>query len=151
MNDDEPLSDLEERLRAWRPAEMPAELRARLWSARPARRRQSLFLRPALAAAMCALVVGTALLLNGHFASTPRVDDSSAVTFPGPQHTDDPETAVPSRWLLGESLTMNIYTGVPPGTVPAALRLDGDFAGSSGLIPVRSPDGKLPLKVDCQF
>ena len=52
--------------------------------------------------------------------------------------------------MLGESLTMNIYTGVPPGTVSAALRLDGDFVAQSGLIPMRT-DGKLPLKVDCQF
>ncbi len=151
MNDDDPLSDLEGRLRAWRPAALPAELRTRLRAACPPPRRDNRWLRPALAAA-CALAVGAMLLPGGHLAPSPEKGKSSAATvLPGPQSARDPGTTLEPHWVLGESLTMNIYTGVPSGMVPAALRLDGESVASSGLFPVRSIDAKLTLKVDCQF
>ena len=77
--------------------------------------------------------------------------DPGAAASPALRRTLALETSGTPRWVLGESLTMNICTGVPPGSVPAALRLDGDSVAETGLIPVRSTDGKLPLKVDCQF
>ncbi len=151
MNDDEPLSDLEQRLHAWRPAELPADLRTRLCAAGPASRRERRSPRLALAAA-CALAAGAALLLATRSAPPPNAANlSGPVVSSARPRTADPERTAEPHWVLGESLTMNIHTGVPLGTVPAALRLDGDFVAQSGLIPIRITDGKLPLKVDCQF
>ncbi len=151
MNDHDPLRDLEERLRAWRPAELPDALRARLRAAGPVPRRASRWPRRALAGAF-ALAVGLALVLTGRFAPPPEAGNGpAAAVSPGTDRSANPEPAAEPRWLLGESLTMNIYTGVPPGTVSAALRLDGDFVAQSGLFPIQSADGKLTLKVDCQF
>ena len=149
MNDDDPLADVEARLRTWRPADLPPALHARLQSARPAARPANRWSHGALAGAF-ALLLG--VVLAGRFAPSPEHGaGATARPFPASRHAADRETTAEPRWVLGESLTMNICTGVPAGIIPAALRLDEDAEVGSSLIFIRSPDGKLPLKVDCQF
>ena len=138
--DDDPSAELEARLRAWRPAAVPPALLARLLAAEPPPRprRQSRW----------QVAAGVALgIAIGHYwpsADQPGSSDAARRTSAGARFV---ETA----WTPGEGLTMNLATGLPAGNVPGPWRLDGDPDAETGLFPAVPVDGKLPLKVDCQF
>ena len=148
MKNDDPLSDLEARLRAWRPAELPPSLHTRLRAADPAVRRGGRLPRLRLAGA-CALALAVALGLTKIFLRSPDVDEGPAAS-PALRRTLALEISGTPRWALND-MKVSIYSGVPLGSVPAVWRLDEESVAGSGLLPVRSTDGKLPLKVDCQF
>ncbi len=145
MNDDDPPDDLETRLQAWRPAALPSALHARLLAAEPAMR------RPTAAGRIRRFAAGTlalALAVGGWFAEAPPAlpDGSSAA-----RRGTGAGRFVDAAWTPGASLTMNLTTGVPVGKTPAPWRLDDDPDAAGGLFGARFADGKLPLKVDCQF
>lgn len=138
MNHDDPLDDLEARLRAWRPATLPPTLHARLLAAGPAPRRTA---RLAVGALVLALAAGWWL------AAASRAPDGSAAARRG----SGSGRLVDAAWRPGASLTMNLATGVPMDKASAPWRLDDDPDAAGGLFGARFAEGKLPLKVDCQF
>ena len=144
--DDDPLAELETRLRAWRSAAMPPALLGRLLAAepppRPPRARRTRWRMAA--GVVLGIVIGHYWPGDWPFASAPGHPDTARRASVGARFV---ETA----WAPGERLTMNLATGLPADNVPGPWRLDGDPDAGTGLFPAVPIDGKLPLKVDCQF
>lgn len=138
---DDPLAELEARLRAWRPAALPLALHARLLAAEPPPPRRAWHRSVAAGALALVLASGAGWWLSGGGSGDPS-----------PVRRTPPATRlVDAAWTPGASLTMNLATGVSAGKVPAPWRLDAEGDAADGLFSVRSADGKLLLKVDCQF
>ena len=138
---DDSLDDLEARLRAWRPADVPPALHARLHAAAPHPRRAAGAMRRAgvwMTGALVVLAAGVALHRGGSIPPVAR-------------RTPEGARLVDAAWTPGAGLTMNLSTGVPLGNIRAPWNLDDETAAAGSLFPVRSADGKLLLKVDCQF
>ena len=94
------------------------------------------------------MVAGVALgIVIGHYwpsVSEPGNTDAARRVPAGARFVD-------TAWAPGERLTMNLATGLPEGNVPGPWHLDSDPGAEEGLFPAVPVDGKLPLKVDCQF
>ena len=144
MNHDDPLDDLEARLRAWRPTALPPDLHARLLAAEPAPRRPAP--RPTRRLAVGALAL--ALAAGWWFTEAPHSTPAGASAA---RRGAGSGRFVDAAWTPGASLTMNLATGVPVDNTGSPWHLDDDPDTAGGLFGVRFADGKLPLKVDCQF